>query len=73
MKVLRLRVVYPPAGGLDRDTILKIIGEVTFRIVVRRCQRQMARLFDPYRFHLHYMRGPGPKRRETRGLSERAL
>jgi hypothetical protein len=43
------------------------------RIAVRRCQRQMARLFDPYRPELHYMRGPGPKWREKHGLSEHAL
>jgi hypothetical protein len=55
-----------------------VIGETTspatmFRVAVQRCQKQMARLFDPYRPELHYMRGPGPKWREKHGLSERAL
>jgi hypothetical protein len=44
-----------------------------FRIAVRRWQEQMARLFDPYRPELHYMRGPGPKWREKHGLCVRAL
>ncbi|HVJ42591.1 MAG TPA: hypothetical protein VM639_13895 [Dongiaceae bacterium] len=44
-----------------------------FRAAVRRWQRQMARLFDPYRPELHYMRGPGPKWFEKHGLSERAF
>jgi hypothetical protein len=39
----------------------------------QRWQREMARLFDPYRPECHYMRGPGPKCREKRGLSGRAL
>ena len=55
-----------------------VIGEATspstlFRVVVHRCKKQMARLFDPYRPELHYMRGPGPKWREKHGLSEHAL
>lgn len=59
-----------------------VIGEVTsgtsspateFRIVVQRWQKQMARLFDPYRPELHYMRGAGPKWRVKHGLSEHAL
>jgi hypothetical protein len=40
---------------------------------VQRWQRQIVRLFDPYRPECHYMRGPGPKCREKRGLSGRAL
>jgi hypothetical protein len=39
-----------------------------FHIVVRRCQKHMARLSDPYRPERHYMRGPGPKSREKRGF-----
>jgi len=39
----------------------------------QRWRREMARLFDPYRPECHYMRGPGPKCREKRGLSGRAL
>jgi len=39
----------------------------------QRWQRQIVRLFDPYRPELHYMRGPGPKCREKHGLSGRAL
>jgi hypothetical protein len=27
-------------------------------------------LFDPYRPELHYMRGPGPKWRETHGIAD---
>ncbi len=45
----------------------------TLRAAVQRCQRQVARLFDPYRPERHYMRGPGPRWREKHGLSERAL
>jgi hypothetical protein len=41
-------------------------------IVAQRWQRQIARLFEPYRPELHYMRGPGLKWREKHGLSERA-
>ena len=73
LKVLQLRVVHPPPISLDGDTIMKIIGEATFRTVVERCQKQMGRLFDPYRPELHYMRGPGPMWREKHGLSEHAL
>jgi hypothetical protein len=55
-----------------------LIGEPTspatmFRIAVQRCQKQMTRLFEPYRPERHYMRGPGPKCREKHGLSQRAL
>ena len=32
------------------------------------CQKQMERLFDPYRPERHYMRGPGPKWSEKHGL-----
>ena len=57
---------------------ITVIGQTTspatmFRVVVQRCQKQMARLFDPYRPELHYMRGPGPKCREKQGLSVRAF
>lgn len=44
-----------------------------YRIVVQRWQKQLARLFAPYRPALHYMRDPGPKWREAHGLSERAV
>jgi hypothetical protein len=44
-----------------------------FRISAQRWRKQMARLFDPYRPELHYLRGPGPKCREKQALSERAL
>jgi hypothetical protein len=55
-----------------------VIGKATspatmFRIVAQRWQRQVGRLFDPYRPERHYMRGPGPKCREKAALSERAL
>jgi hypothetical protein len=40
-----------------------------FHTVAQRWQKQTARLFDPYRPELHYMRGPGPKWREKHGLS----
>jgi hypothetical protein len=57
---------------------ITVFGEATsptamFRVAVLRCQKQIARLFDPYRPEHHYMRGPGPKWREKHGLSERAL
>ena len=39
----------------------------------QRWQREIVRLFDPYRPECHYMRGPGPKCREKYGLSGRAL
>jgi hypothetical protein len=39
----------------------------------QRWQREIARLFDPYRPERHYMRGPGPKCREKYGLSGPAL
>ena len=35
-----------------------------FQTTVRRWRREIARVFDPYRPELHYMRGPGPKCRE---------
>jgi hypothetical protein len=41
---------------------------IMFRVVARRWQKQMTRLFDPYRPERHYMRGPGPKCREKHGL-----
>jgi len=41
--------------------------------VAQRWQREIVRLFDPYRPECHYMRGPGPKCREKYGLSGRAL
>ena len=34
----------------------------------RRLRRAVARMCDPYRPELHYMRGPGPKWREKHGL-----
>lgn len=40
-----------------------------FQTVAQRWQKQRARLFDPYRPELHYMRGPGPKSREKHSLS----
>ena len=39
----------------------------------QRWQREIVRLFDPYRPECHYMRGPGPKCREKYGPSGRAL
>lgn len=33
----------------------------------QRWQKQLARVFDPYRPELHYMRGPGPKWRKKHG------
>ena len=36
----------------------------------RRQRWLRARLFDPYRPELHYMRGPGPKWREKRTLAK---
>ena len=42
-------------------------------VMAQRWQKQIARLFEPYRPELHYMRGPGPKWREKHGLSERGL
>jgi hypothetical protein len=33
---------------------------------VRELSQSFARLFDPYRPELHYMRGPGPKWRAKR-------
>ena len=33
----------------------------------QRWQNQTARVFDPYRPELHYMRGPGAKWREKHG------
>lgn len=44
-----------------------------FRIALRRWHREWARLFDPYRPELHYMRGPGPKCREKQVSGERGL
>ena len=44
-----------------------------FHVVAQRWQKQLACLFDPYRPECHYMRGPGPKCREKRRLSECAL
>jgi hypothetical protein len=41
---------------------------IMFRVVALRWQKQMTRLFDPYRPERHYMRGPGPKCREKHGL-----
>jgi hypothetical protein len=35
----------------------------------RRLRCALARLCDPYRPELHYMRGPGPKWREKHGLA----
>jgi hypothetical protein len=32
-----------------------------FADAVRELRRNFARMFDPYRPELHYMRGPGPK------------
>ena len=43
------------------------------RIAAQRWQKRIARLFDPYRPELHYMRGPGQKWREKHGLSEGKL
>jgi hypothetical protein len=34
----------------------------------RRLIHALARMCDPYRPELHYMRGPGPKWREKHGL-----
>jgi hypothetical protein len=36
-----------------------------------RWRRLAGSLFDPYRPELHYMRGPGPKRRQKYAQSER--
>ena len=33
----------------------------------RRWQKRTARVFDPYRPELHFMRGPGPRWREKHG------
>ena len=35
--------------------------------VARRWHRLATSSFDPYRPELHYMRGPGPKRRKKHG------
>lgn len=43
---------------------------VMLHVVAQRWQRQVARLFDPYRPECHYMRGPGPKWREKHGLPD---
>lgn len=56
---------------IDTSTTLSSAG--LFRIAPRRWRRPLARLFDPYRPELHYMRGPGPKCREKQALAERGL
>jgi hypothetical protein len=45
-----LRVLFAPARRVDAS--------------VRQLHRLRAKVFDPYRPELHYMRGPGPKWRE---------
>lgn len=48
------------------------VPAIMFNIVVRRWRRRIARLFDPYKPELHYMRGPGPRWREKYGPYEHA-
>ena len=40
---------------------------------VQRWQRQIVRLFDPYRPECHYMRGPGPKWRAKHQLGRKRV
>ena len=57
--------------GIGAATPHTISPTALFRRAARRCRKQLARVFDPYRPELHYMRGPGPKCREKQALAER--
>jgi hypothetical protein len=46
------------------------IALLRLRDIARTCWIKLRRLRDPYRPELHYMRGPGPKFREKRGLTQ---
>lgn len=83
LKVLHFRLVHPPSNNLDGGAAMKIVAlgamtsrppvpAIMFNIVVRRWRRRIARLFDPYKPELHYMRGPGPRWREKYGPYEHA-
>ena len=58
--------------GTGEATFGASLSAAGFLTLAQRWLKRMARLFDPYRPELHYMRGPGPKWREKHGLSERA-
>jgi hypothetical protein len=59
--------------SLIRSATSSTTSPTMFHIVVQRWQKEIARLFDPYRPECHYMRGPGPKCREKHGLFEHSL
>jgi hypothetical protein len=45
-----------------------LADEPTAPVWLRRVRRVLARMCDPYRPELHYMRGPGPKWRQKHDL-----
>jgi hypothetical protein len=47
--------------------IMPAAGDGTLAALWRKLAKD---LFDPYRPELHYMRGPGPKWRETHGIAD---
>jgi hypothetical protein len=49
------------------QSVFRALFAIPSRVLDAMAQLRLTRLlFDPYRPELHYMRGPGPKRREKR-------
>lgn len=63
-----MRRALPPGSRVAVLAAHRAVGESRLADVWRRLIKD---LFDPYRPELHYMRGPGPKWREKRGITDR--
>lgn len=58
----------PAAIAAFHPRFVELANEPRAPAWLRRARRMLARLCDPYRPELHYMRGPGPKWRQKHGL-----
>ncbi len=59
----------PAAVAALHPRFAKLAEDPTSSVWLRWLRRVVARVCDPYRPELHYMRGPGPKWRAKHGLA----
>lgn len=57
----------PASVAALHPRFVKLAEDTSAPAWLRRVRQALARMCDPYRPELHYMRGPGPKWREKHG------
>jgi len=57
----------PAAVAALHPHLVRLADDLAAPAWLRKLRRAAARLTDPYRPELHYMRGPGPKWHEKNG------